>query len=225
MLLSTLALSVLSLASGVQIQKEGGGIMSVPFFFFFFTTFLSLLHSGDGALIHPFMLRNNSAQYYPSYSQDVSAIPFAGTNIAYYFVLVPLADGTIPVSTYDDSMMPGFVAAAHANGVKAVISLGGWEGSKYFSSAVSPVNHQNFATNVETLMAKYGFDGVSIDWEAPNTFGSGCNQYDPSDVANLLAFLVLLRANVPSMIITIAVGLQPYQSDMSGFASVLSFIK
>jgi chitinase len=49
-----------------------------------------------------------------------------------------------------------------------LISVGGWSWSTNFSDvAADPVKRDKFAASAAEFVAKYGFDGVDIDWEYP----------------------------------------------------------
>jgi len=45
----------------------------------------------------------------------------------------------------------------------ASISIGGWTGSSYFSTAVTPQNRSTFVKAVLDLTAKYKLDGVDFE--------------------------------------------------------------
>jgi len=45
----------------------------------------------------------------------------------------------------------------------ASVSIGGWIGSAYFSSAVTPANRSKFVKAVLDMVAKYNLDGVDFE--------------------------------------------------------------
>lgn len=59
----------------------------------------------------------------------------------------------------------------HLNGVKKIISLGGWSFSaepptySIFRDAVKPANQDTFVANIVSFVATHGLDGIEIDWE------------------------------------------------------------
>jgi len=137
--------------------------------------------------------------------------------------------------------------------VSALVSIGGWTGSIYYSTAVgSAQNRTAFVKAVVGLVQKYKLDGIdfeyvfpslrfssiinnisSLSWEYPGKPGIGCNTMSTSDSANFLSFLRELRKDpVGSKLrLTAAVGLTPFlgsdgtpMSDVSQFASVLDHI-
>ncbi len=69
----------------------------------------------------------------------------------------------------------GIVELAHENGVKLMASLGGWSMSKHFPEvAADPDMRARFIEDCVTLIEKYDFDGIDLDWEFPGPF-SGMN--------------------------------------------------
>ncbi|MFI5192693.1 MAG: glycoside hydrolase family 18 protein [Chitinophagales bacterium] len=65
--------------------------------------------------------------------------------------------------------------------LKILISVGGWIWSKHFSDAVlTDTSTQNFAQSAVDIVARYGLDGIDIDWEYPGMVGDS-NTYRPED--------------------------------------------
>lgn len=115
---------------------------------------------------------------------------------------------------------------ASADGSKAVLSVGGWSGSRYFSDLVSTAAKRTaLATQITALVTKYNADGADLDWEYPNGAGIGCNKVRSADSANLLLFLKELRRQLGSgKLITAAVATSPFNGpDGRPLASVKSF--
>lgn len=78
---------------------------------------------------------------------------------------------------------------AHANGVKVVLSIGGWTWSSAFPAiAANESSRKIFAGSCVALIQKYGFDGIDIDWEYP---GHKAHNGTADDKQN---FTLLLRA-------------------------------
>ncbi|MBB4918333.1 glycoside hydrolase family 18 protein [Streptosporangium saharense] len=91
-------------------------------------------------------------------------------------------------------------------GLKALISLGGWTGSKYFSDAVlTPQSRARLAAscidlwlrgNLPDTAAGTGagvFDGIDLDWEWPGSAGNDGNVIRPEDKQNFTLFTTELR--------------------------------
>ncbi len=61
-----------------------------------------------------------------------------------------------------------FVAAAHENGTKVLLSLGGGSNGKAFAEmAANDVARQRYLSEVLDFAKQYNYDGVDIDWEFP----------------------------------------------------------
>ncbi|OAX39727.1 glycoside hydrolase family 18 protein [Rhizopogon vinicolor AM-OR11-026] len=157
----------------------------------------------------------------------LSAVSWDKYNTMYYSFAIFL-------SSSDASLLPQFVSDAHANGVQAHISIGGWTGSIYFSSNVATADNRTaFVKAVVNLVNQYDLDGVNFDWEFPNNQGIGCNIISSNDTANYLSFLQELREDPTGANITLsaAVSTSPFHdsngnpsTNVSGFADVFDYI-
>jgi chitinase len=139
---------------------------------------------------------------------------------------------------YVDSREPSpiawhdFIDTMGKQGVKALISIGGWTGSQHYSSNVgSAENRTAFVKTCLDMVSQYQLDGLDFDWEYPNKQGLGCNAINPNDTANFLMFLQELRQQAPNLTLTAATSLFPWNDatgsrskDLSGFASVLDYL-
>lgn len=132
------------------------------------------------------------------------------------------------------------------------MSIGGWTGSQYFSTAVATAeNRTAFVKSVVGLASKYELDGIEFEcvifpirsnitrlilflsWEYPNRQGVGCNTISPNDSTNFLSFLQELRTDPTGaqLILSAAVGITPFMDsggtpmkDVAAFAQVLDHI-
>ncbi|KAK4700370.1 chitinase, partial [Phenoliferia sp. Uapishka_3] len=143
--------------------------------------------------------------YWPSWkSQTPAQIPWSDvTNFAVYFVAGTTAD---PASiSMPDGEAGEFVVAAHKAGKKALLSVGGWDGSYWFSGLMSnSYSRTTFAKTIYNAIVGYGFDGADIDWEFPGSAGAG-NPYSSADAQNFLSFLAVLRSTLGKRLITLAI--------------------
>ncbi|KAI9444239.1 chitinase [Lactarius indigo] len=165
--------------------------------------------------------------------QDVSWSKYS--NVIYAFAVTTPDVNVIGLSDSDKELLPQFVQVAHENHVKPIVSIGGWTGSQYFSSAVATdANRTAFAQAVINLVSRYNLDGVEFDWEFPNKQGIGCNTISTNDSANFLSFLQTLRSQdgAQDLIISAAVSIEPFvgpdgnpMTDVSEFAKVLNYIE
>ena len=95
------------------------------------------------------------------------------------------------------------VKRAHAAGIKAILMIGGSDGSgatiTAFRKVSDPAVRTAFVNNVKALIVDYGFDGIDLDWE-PLSF------IFPNDRPAILALAQALREAMPTMVMTIPVG-------------------
>ncbi|KAL6301260.1 chitinase [Sparassis latifolia] len=156
------------------------------------------------------------------------------THMTYAFALTAPSTGEVSLTDSDPNVLPVFVSTAHENGVKALISVGGWSGSRSFSDNVATEeNRTAFVQTITNFIQNYSLDGVDFDWEYPNADGIGCNAQSPDDATNFLSFLQALRADPvgSNLTLTASTSLTPWKgpngtalTDVSGFADVLDWI-
>lgn len=139
--------------------------------------------------------------------------------------------------TWDSDSSPKalarLVTAAHKKDVKVKLSIGGWTGSKHFSTAVaSSGNREIFAQKILDMYNKFQLDGIDIDWEYPGHDGAEGNDVNSSDSANFLLLLQHLRSILPvNARLTVAAQTAPFvddsgqpMTDLSKFAEVLDWV-
>ncbi|KAJ1300608.1 hypothetical protein OPQ81_002262 [Rhizoctonia solani] len=154
------------------------------------------------------------------------------TTVSYSFAVTTPNISFVNIS--DPDVFKDFVSTAHANNVSATISIGGWTGSLYFSSAVATAeNRTEFVKTMVNLLQDNNLDGLSFDWEYPGAAGIGCNTNSPNDTDNFLLFLKELRTALPSnATLSAATSITPFISaegtpstNVSEFASVFDYIQ
>lgn len=75
-----------------------------------------------------------------------------------------------PQSNSQKEFFDKIVDIKNKNGLKILLSLGGWEESKnnkYSKLAHNPVERQRFARHVSLYIQNHGFDGLDLLWEYP----------------------------------------------------------
>ncbi|KAJ7731113.1 glycoside hydrolase family 18 protein [Mycena maculata] len=164
-----------------------------------------------------------------------SSIPWNKYNaMTFAFATTTSNVSTIALDSVSAQALPEFVSAAQSSGVTALLSIGGWSGSMYYSTAVATADNRTaFVAAVLSLVSAYNLDGIDFDWEYPGKIGLPCNVVNPDDSANFLLFLQELRGTPAgkNLILTAAVGLTPFvgsdgqpMDDVSSFADVLDRI-
>lgn len=162
----------------------------------------------------------------------VSNINWSGYNTMTYFTAQPDANLNVEILE-GTSTLSQFVSAAHTNNVKALLTIGGWDGSMYWSSSVATAqNRSTFATNVAQFAYANNLDGIDFDWEYPGKQGAGCNIVSSNDTANFLEFITELRQQAPNLTLSAAVSILPFvdstgspTTNASGFAQQLDWIE
>lgn len=107
--------------------------------------------------------------YFPSWSGNPELIRYrALTHICYAFVHPTMEGGYRGIATAEKLMR--LTELAHANGVKVLASLGGWNDgtpNAYDTIAADPELTEIFLENTKELIDRYGLDGIDMDWEFP----------------------------------------------------------
>ncbi|KAF4983613.1 hypothetical protein FZEAL_1022 [Fusarium zealandicum] len=194
---------------------------------------LSLGGAGVSAT-HPLVASTYFAGFHSDEGFPVGAMQWDMFTDAKYAFAETTQDGRLDISGSDADQIPAFVQGAKLNGVKALVSIGGWTGSRYFSTSVG--DSKNRTAFVETCVrfAKdHNLDGLDFDWEWPNRQGLGCSEINENDTANFLKFLQELRQHPEgkNLYLTAAGSLFAWNDksgvaskDLKGFADVLEYI-
>ncbi|KAI8992941.1 chitinase [Trametes punicea] len=156
------------------------------------------------------------------------------THLTYSFATTSPDTNQLDLDPSDVNLLPQFVKTAHQNNVKALLSIGGWGGSKYYSANVgNAANRTAFVKTITNLVKTYDLDGIDFDWEYPGKQGIGCNVLSPDDAANFLSLLQALREDPvgKQLILTAATSIVPWVgqngsplTDVSGFAKTLDWV-
>jgi len=115
--------------------------------------------------------------YLPSWAGEVNQAQISKlTHVNYAFILPTASGGFQPLE--NPSKLQSLVSMAHANNVKVLVSVGGWnngDDSAFESFAASASGRTTFTNNVINLVNQYNLDGIDIDWEYPDAGNSGNN--------------------------------------------------
>lgn len=147
--------------------------------------------------------------YYPSWKWRYlppDKIPFSKLTSVNYAFFYPLPDGhLVGRDTVDDAMILGggwngevnndrprssLTTLAHKNGVRVVLSVGGWNDSGNFSEvAKSGARREQFAHSCVNAIKTYSLDGIDLDWEYPTYVEHGGKPEDKENCTRLLTSL------------------------------------
>ncbi|MGB7800023.1 glycoside hydrolase family 18 protein [Buttiauxella sp.] len=91
--------------------------------------------------------------------------------------------------------------------LKVLLSVGGWGARGFSGVAATPENRAVFIRSAQEIIAKYGLDGIDLDWEYPVNGAWGLVNSLPEDKANFTSLLNELRSALgKEKLLTIAVG-------------------
>ncbi|WAR60220.1 hypothetical protein PtB15_9B157 [Puccinia triticina] len=130
--------------------------------------------------------------YYAVYHTEGKPIPDPRYDLydeLTFFAATTTANFTIGTNSLTqnewDTLAFDFVRSCKNHSVLPTYTLGGWDGSRYFSSLVATAeNRTAFASSAISFAKKYGFEGIDFDWECKNHQGIGCNIISDDDVQN-----------------------------------------
>jgi chitinase len=110
--------------------------------------------------------------YFPSYRNvnDVPDVKFKMCNVVNYAFFAVNASGLLTVN--NPTTLAAVIAKTRANGAKIFVSIndGSGDGKTNFKNmAATNTGRLNFIKDVMAKVRLYGFDGVDMDWEFPNT--------------------------------------------------------
>jgi chitinase len=105
--------------------------------------------------------------YYPSWARGVFGhlrIEYANLSHVAHAFTWPDSEGNLIVPA--DYLYPELVETAHRNGVKVIMSIGGWGNCDGFPAMASRAStRRRFVDQVTAFCRVQGYDGVDLDWE------------------------------------------------------------
>ena len=89
------------------------------------------------------------------------------THFLHFAVFVRPGDGSLDLQANEltPSKMRALVAAAHEAGKQALLVVGGEGAAPGLRIASSPERLPNTVKSILSLMDRYGYDGIDVDWE------------------------------------------------------------
>lgn len=129
----------------------------------------------------------------------------AFTHLMNFHVTVT-ASGGLGTGDLRQSNQQGFVSACHANGVKALLSIGGeGEHNNFVAACANAGTQTTLVKNIMNMVISNGYDGVDLDWEVAEDPSYDNN---PANVAKFVAFHKQVRDSVkahPPLLIMAAI--------------------
>nr|WP_242588415.1 RICIN domain-containing protein [Corallococcus macrosporus] len=116
--------------------------------------------------------------YLPTWAGDVNTLQYSKLSHINYAFALPTASGGLTGVSSSDARLRSLVTLAHAQGVKVLIAVGGWNDgndSGFEQMAANATARTAFVNNVVNFVNAAGLDGVDIDWEYPDPGTSGSN--------------------------------------------------
>jgi GH18 family chitinase len=115
--------------------------------------------------------------YMPSWSGSNATVQYDKLTIINYAFANPNSNGTLkPID--NTAKLTDLVSRAHAQNVKVVLSLGGWNDgndSAFESLAGNSTARTTFVNACVNVANQYNLDGIDIDWEYPDPGTSATN--------------------------------------------------
>lgn len=90
-------------------------------------------------------------------------------------------------------------------GLKIVLSIGGWGADGFSDAALNPTSRKEFIDSIISVVNEYRLDGIDLDWEYPGIAAAKIVAR-AEDTVNFTLLLTELRKALPEKILTIAVG-------------------
>lgn len=127
--------------------------------------------------------------------QSIKSLPWTRFSHLAITGVYPKKDGSIQTENAD-IFMQSLVTAAHANGKKVILSIGGAGSASagFLKITNSPATLSLFVKNLAAYVKQYSIDGIDIDWEYW-TYQSELNRggQDPVESQQLVDLIKLLR--------------------------------
>ena len=100
---------------------------------------------------------------FPIFSIDFSVVTHVNNAFAW-------PDENANIQSHSNMFNISNAQTIHSQGAKFLISLGGWGNDVGFEAIVSsPILRNDLINNLIVICDNYGYDGVDLDWEHPNS--------------------------------------------------------
>lgn len=158
--------------------------------------------------------------FWDRFSFPYTAVKYGNLSVIAHAFIVPDQNGSIGFetgATPQNFLYPELISSAHSNGVRVVVSVGGWGNSSNFSSIAANANARaRFAGNLKDFCLQNGYDGVDIDWEYPKS----------SDRDNLVQMMRQIQDSLRSTgkNLSISIAIPSYLSDSYDYSSLSNIV-
>jgi len=165
--------------------------------------------------------------YMPSWQGAIDAVSYNKLTHINYAFAVPKSNGDGSVTLENPPKLAATVTKAHENGVKVLLSVGGWNDgndSGFEKLATSSTTRRVFVNNMIDLVNQYDLDGIDIDWEYPD-IGISASKY-----TELMTELGIELRNRDKLLTAAVIaegslvqGVQPAVFDVVDFINIMAY--
>ena len=120
----------------------------------------------------------DKGKHYADYAKQVNFGKMTHLNLAFgdppkcNGVCTASSDMTFSIEGQSDTDIATIVAAAHAAGVKVILSIGGGGGDQRIIQFYNAGLSSELVNSLDTFVAAHGFDGIDLDIEDPSNMGA-----------------------------------------------------
>ncbi|MBN2281251.1 MAG: T9SS type A sorting domain-containing protein [Candidatus Marinimicrobia bacterium] len=176
-----------------------------------FLLFITVMLRGDG---------QNIIGYYPYWVTDFYSpnnIPTSQMTHLVHSFMWPEADGSVGHPDQFFSITPSLINIAHNNNCKVMVSIGGAGYGIHFDAVFADAEkRKKFINELVEICQDYGYDGIDIDWEQPDSH---------TDKQNLNLFVQELSDKIADNLAEISISIAVPASDWRGKYYDAAFLK
>jgi chitinase len=120
----------------------------------------------------------NTGKHYADYAKEVNFGKMTHLNLAFGVppkctgICTSSSDMTFSIEGQRDDDIDAIVTAAHASGVKVVLSIGGGGGDQRIIQFYNAGLSSELVSSLDKFVAAHGIDGVDLDIEDPSNMGA-----------------------------------------------------
>ena len=120
----------------------------------------------------------DKGKHYAAYVKQINFTKMTHLNLAFGVppkcngVCTASSDATFSIQGQSDADIAAIVAAAHAAGVKVILSVGGGGGDQRIIQFYNAGLSSELVNSLDKFVATHGFDGIDLDIEDPSNMGA-----------------------------------------------------